>query len=91
MAPDTEKVTELDQKEQNDDVYELVLPPGIPSKVIIAACKEFNTDVVTAYADVETGLADVTSRDLLAFRADKETIEKIREFIIEGTHKFIND
>jgi hypothetical protein len=87
MAQDAEKDTEG----QNEDVYELVLPPGIPSKVIIAVCKEFNTDVVSAYADVETGLADVTSRDLLAFRADKETIEKIREFVIEETRKFIDE
>jgi hypothetical protein len=87
MAQDAEKDTEG----QNEDIYELVLPPGIPSKVIIAVCKEFNTDVVSAYADVETGLADVTSRDLLAFRADKETIEKIREFVIEETRKFIDE
>jgi len=80
-----------DTSEQNEDVYELVLPPGIPSKVIIAACKEFNTDVVSAYVDVETGLADVTGRDLLAFRADKETIEKIRKFVIEETRKFIDE
>ena len=82
---------EKDTSEQNEDVYELVLPPGIPSKVIIAACKEFNTDVVSAYVDVETGLADVTGRDLLAFRADKETIEKIRKFVIEETRKFIEE
>jgi len=87
MPSEAEKNT----SEQNEDVYELVLPPGIPSKVIIAACKEFNTDVVSAYADVETGLADVTSRDLLAFRADKETIEKIRKFVVEETRKFINE
>ncbi len=87
MSPAAEKDTE----EQNEDVYELVLPPGIPSKVIIAVCKEFNTDVVSAYADVETGLADVTSRDLLAFRANKETIEKIREFVEEETRKFIDE
>jgi hypothetical protein len=87
MAQDAEKDTEG----QNEAVYELVLPPGIPSKVIIAVCKEFNTDVVSAYADVETGLADVTSRDLLAFRADKETIEKIREFVVEETRKFIDE
>jgi len=82
---------EKDTSEQNGDVYELVLPPGIPSKVIIAACKEFNTDVVSAYVDVETGLADVTSRDLLAFRADNETIEKIRKFVLEETRKFIDE
>ncbi|MGZ8875405.1 MAG: hypothetical protein ACXW1F_02785 [Halobacteriota archaeon] len=87
MAQDVEKDTEG----QNEDVYELVLPPGIPSKVIIAVCKEFNTDVVSAYADVETGLADITSRDLLAFRADKETIEKIRQFVVEETRKFIDE
>ncbi len=82
---------ENDTSEPNEDVYEFVLPPGIPSKVIIAACKEFNTDVVSAYVDVETGLTDVTGRDLLAFRADKETIEKIRKFVIEETRKFINE
>jgi hypothetical protein len=87
MAQDAEKDTEG----QNEDVYELVLPPGIPSKIIIAVCKEFNTDVVSAYADVETGLADITSRDLLAFRADKETIEKIRQFVVEETRKFIDE
>jgi hypothetical protein len=87
MAQEAEK----DIEGQNEDVYELILPPGIPSKIIIAACKEFNTDVVSAYADVETGLNDVTSRDLLAFRADKETIEKIREFVIEETRKFIEE
>jgi hypothetical protein len=82
---------EKDTGEPNEDVYEFVLPPGSPSKVIIAACKEFNTDVVSAYVDVETGLTDVTGRDLLAFRADKETIEKIRKFVIEETRKFINE
>jgi len=82
---------EKDTNEQNEEIYELVLPPGIPSKVIIAACREFNTDVVSAYVDVETGLADVTGRDLLAFRADKETIEKIRKFVIEETRKFIEE
>ena len=82
---------EKDTGEPNEDVYEFVLPPGIPSKVIIAACKEFNTDVVSASVDVETGLTDVTGRDLLAFRADKETIEKIRKFVIEETRKFINE
>jgi hypothetical protein len=65
---------EKDTGEPNEDVYEFVLPPGIPSKVIIAACKEFNTDVVSAYVDV-----------------DKETIEKIRKFVIEETRKFINE
>ncbi|MGZ4902156.1 MAG: hypothetical protein ACXVIF_03400 [Halobacteriota archaeon] len=83
--------SEQDTKEQNEDIFELVLPPGIPSKVIVEACKKFDTDVVPAYADVETGLADVTARDLLAFRADKDTIERIRAFIIEETEKFINE
>ncbi|MGZ4905445.1 MAG: hypothetical protein ACXV5T_01695 [Halobacteriota archaeon] len=83
--------SEQDTREQNEDIFELVLPPGIPSKVIVEACKKFDTDVVPAYADVETGLADVTARDLLAFRADKDTIERIRAFIIEETEKFINE
>ncbi len=87
MAPESDQ----EHTEQNEDIYELVLPPGIPQKVIVEACKKFDTDVVPAYADVETGLADVTARDLLAFRSDKDTIEKIRTFIIEETERFINE
>lgn len=83
--------SEQDSKEQSEDIFELVLPPGIPSKVIIETCKKFDIDVVPAYADVETGLADVTARDLLAFRADKDTIERIRAFVLEETKKFINE
>ncbi len=89
-AMPSEPEPDTKHSDQDDDIYELVLPPGIPQKVIIEACKKFNIDVVPAYADVETGLADVTARDLLAFRADKETIEKIRAFIIAETEKFIN-
>jgi len=87
MPPEAEK----DTSEQNEDVYEFILPPGIPNKIIIAACKEFNTDVVSIYADVETGLPEITSRNLLGFRADKETIEKIRKFVIGETQKFIDE
>ena len=83
--------SEQGSNDQSEDIFELVLPPGIPSKVIIAACKKFDVDVVPAYADVETGLADVTARDLLAFRADKDTIERIRAFVIEETEKFISE
>jgi hypothetical protein len=60
---------EKDTGEPNEDVYEFVLPPGIPSKVIIAACKEFNTDVVSAYVDVET----VTNANALQHSGQEST------------------
>jgi hypothetical protein len=75
--------------ENQDHVYELIIPPGIPSKVIIAASKKFNLDVVKISANIETAFEETVTREVLGFRADKETIEKIREFLIEETRKFI--
>jgi len=79
------------ENENQKDVYELIIPPGIPSKVIIAASKKFDLDVAKVSASVETAFEEAVSRELLAFRADRETIEKIRDFIIEETKKFIEE
>ena len=79
------------ENENQKDVYEFIIPPGIPSKVIIAASKKFDLDVAKVSASVETAFEEAVSRELLAFRADRETIEKIRDFIIEETKKFIEE
>ena len=79
------------ENENQKNVYELIIPPGIPSKVIIAASKKFDLDVVKVSASVETAFEEAVSRELLGFRADRETIEKIRDFLIEETKKFIEE
>ncbi len=77
--------------ENQEHLYEVIIPPGIPSKVIIAASKKFNLDVVKISANIETAFDETVTREVLGFRADKETIEKIREFLIEETRKFIEE
>ncbi len=74
-----------------EQLFEIIIPPGIPSKVIIAASKKFNLDVVKISANIETAFDETVTREVLGFRADKETIEKIREFLIEETRKFIEE
>jgi len=91
MSEQKEPAEGENQKENENDVYELIIPPGVPSKVIIAASKKFDLDVTKVSASVETAFEEAISRELLAFRADRETIEKIREFLIEETTKFIEE
>ena len=91
MSEQKEPAEGENQKENQNDVYELIIPPGVPSKVIIAASKKFDLDVTKVSASVETAFEEAISRELLAFRADRETIEKIRDFLIEETTKFIEE
>ncbi len=91
MSEQKEPAEGENQKENQKDVYELIIPPGVPSKVIIAASKKFDLDVTKVSASVETAFEEAISRELLAFRADRETIEKIRDFLIEETTKFIEE
>ena len=91
MSEHKEPAEKENENENQKGVYELIIPPGIPSKVIIAASKKFGLDVAKVSASVETAFEEAVSRELLAFRADKETIEKIRDFLIEETRKFIEE
>ena len=91
MSEQKEPAEGENQKENQKDVYELIIPPGVPSKVIIAASKKFDLDVAKVSASVETAFEEAISRELLAFRADRETIEQIRDFLIEETRKFIEE
>ena len=68
MSEHKEPAENENENENQKDVYELIIPPGIPSKVIIAASKKFDLDVAKVSASVETAFEEAVPRELLAFR-----------------------
>lgn len=62
--------------------FDMIIPPGTPRKLIVNMAKEYNVEIAQRNDYyVPIGVSD-TQRELLVFRGDMKTIEKIsKEFL----------
>lgn len=71
-------------------VFDLLIPPGTPRKLIIKLAKEYPVQIVRRDdIYVPVGVCDV-ERDLLAIRGDKKTIQKMEKILFQEIDAFIN-
>jgi hypothetical protein len=70
-------------------VFDLLIPPGTPRKLIIKLAKEHPVQIVRRDdIYVPVGVCDV-ERDLLAIRGDKKTIKKMEKLLMQEIDAFI--
>ena len=74
--------TELDEKEKAlEGLYDLVLPPGVPHKLIMDAVDKFNLEVSTRKCAVKT--IDVESDNLLILRGELDSVNNAHDYIFQ--------
>ncbi len=77
-----EEETNLNEREQVlEGLYDLVLPPGVPHKVIIEAVEKFNLEVVTRRCAVKT--IEVEPENLLVLRGELEAVNGAHDYIYQ--------
>lgn len=62
-----------------EGVYDLVLPPGVPHKIIIEAVDKFNLEVTTRKCALKT--IDVEPENLLVLRGELEAVNSAHDYI----------
>ena len=62
-------------------LYDLVLPPGVPHKVIIEAVDRFNLEVTTRKCALKT--IDVEAENLLVLRGGLEDVNNAHDYIYQ--------
>jgi len=71
-------------------VFDLLIPPGTPRKLILRLAKEYPVQIVRRDdIYVPVGVCDV-ERDLLAIRGDRKTIQKMEKILMQEIDAFIN-
>lgn len=64
-------------------IFDLLIPPGTPRKIVLKMAKNFNLDIIRRDdVYVPIGVSDV-ERDILAFRGDKKTVEKLEKILLK--------
>jgi hypothetical protein len=74
------------------ELYDVVLPPGVPQKVFVEITKRWpEAELVESRHQLFFANMDGDERDLLAFRADLETAQAIEQFVYDQLQEFIGE
>jgi len=82
---------EIPEEEPGEEMYDLLIPPGVPRKLIMEIVKNYNVEVVARKEKLYFANMEGDERELLAFRGKKEVLEQVHEVLIDGLKKFIGE
>jgi len=73
------------------DKFDLLIPPGVPRRMIMDILEEYDVDLVERKRPVRIGAMDGDIRELLAFRGDRDTLEKVQDDLLRRLKEFVGE
>jgi len=70
-----------DQKENKDELFDLILPPGVNHTIIMEAVEKFNLEITTREVSLKT--IDVDKDNLLVLRGKFDDINEAQNYIYQ--------
>ncbi|MEN6396213.1 MAG: hypothetical protein ABFC78_07005 [Methanoregula sp.] len=80
-----------DSQTQEEPLFDVLIPPGVPRSVILDVIKKFDVEVVGRKEKLTFANMDGDERELLAFRANREVAEQVEKYMIEKVREFIGE
>jgi hypothetical protein len=82
---------ETAQESKEEPLYDIVIPPGVPRKIILDIQKRFDVTVVERKERLKFANMDGDERELLAFRGKKEVLQQVEKEMLDQLHAFIQE
>ncbi|MFA5331129.1 MAG: hypothetical protein WC342_02015 [Methanoregula sp.] len=76
---------------EEDPLYDVLIPPGVPRSVIVDIVKKFGVEIVERKQKLYFANMEGDERELLAFRAKRDVAEQVEKYMIEKVREFISD
>lgn len=76
---------------KEEPLFDLLIPPGVPQKLMADIVSHFDVEVVTRRQRLYFANMDGDERDLLAFRGRREVVEKVEKYMFAELRKFIGE
>ena len=74
---------------EEETLYDIIIPPGVPQKLIVEISKKFDVTVVERKEKIKFANMEGDERELLAFRGKLETIQQVEKYMLEQLRTFI--
>jgi hypothetical protein len=72
-----------------EELFDVVIPPGVPKTIIIDIMKKFDVQVVERKMPLYFANMDGTEREVLAFRGKKAVVEEVERYMKAEVEKFV--
>ena len=74
-----------------EPLYDIIIPPGVPQKLIIEISKKFDVTIVDRREKIKFANMEGDERDLLAFRGKLEVMQKVETYMRDQLNAFVAD
>ncbi|MDD3407049.1 MAG: hypothetical protein PHP13_03090 [Methanomicrobium sp.] len=76
---------------EKEKMYDVIVPPGVPKRLIMDVSEKFEVEVVDRPRPVKFANMDGDVRNLIAFRCNADTAQKVHEYMFSELKKFIDE
>ena len=73
----------------DEPLYDIIIPPGVPQKLILDISKRFDVEVVDRREKIKFANMEGDERDLLAFRGKLEEMKTVEIYMREQLNAFV--
>ena len=74
-----------------EQLFDIIIPPGVPQKLIIDISKKFDVTVVDRKEKIKFANMEGDERELLAFRGKIEEMKKVEKYMREQLNAFVSE
>jgi hypothetical protein len=75
----------------DEPLYDVLVPPGVPRKLIIEISKKFDVKVVERSQPLKFANMDGDERELLAFRGKMDEVRKVEQYMLKELRAFVEE
>ena len=72
-----------------EQLFDILIPPGVPQKIIIDISKKFDVTVVDRKEKIKFANMEGDERELLAFRGKLEEMKKVEQYMRDQLRAFV--
>jgi hypothetical protein len=76
---------------EEEPLYDVLIPPGVPRKLIIETSKKFKVKVVERSQPLKFANMDGDERELLAFRGTLDEVKKVEQYLLAELRSFVQE
>jgi len=76
---------------EDEQLFDVLIPPGVPRKLIIEIPKKFDVKVVERMKPLKFANMEGDERELLAFRGKLDEVKKVEKYMIDQLKAFVEE
>jgi hypothetical protein len=74
-----------------EKLYDIIIPPGVPRKMILDIAKKFDVKVVERKQKLSFANMEGDERELLAFRGKLEIVQQVENYMRQQLDEFVKE